>query len=310
MPWVGSWPSQNSRRSARSSSCWGRRPRARPRCGRSGRSRPPRRSGWACGRRRSRRRWCTRRALPEDALGAPEAAHAEDGRLEPLGERRLERRAEHLVTRGDGDRVSRPGSGHRAVLLRDRRRRLHADPHPRRPKVTTIDRRETAPAAMRPDSFFEDGQPLPFGDGALQRAVRRRARHGRRWDAALAATGRCRWRALRPAIAVARDGFAVDQTFVDQTEAERRLLRRRSVDGRIYLDPDGTPRDVGTNLRNPDLARAYERIGQPRREGLLRGRRSPTRWSRAAQHPPIAPDADHVWRPGLMTIATSRLPAP
>ena len=25
----------------------------------------------------------------------------------------------------------------------------------------------------------------------------------------------------------------------------------------LYLDPDGTPRDVGTRLRNPDLARTY-----------------------------------------------------
>ena len=25
----------------------------------------------------------------------------------------------------------------------------------------------------------------------------------------------------------------------------------------LYLDPDGTPHDVGTVLRNPDLARTY-----------------------------------------------------
>ncbi|HEX6010847.1 MAG TPA: gamma-glutamyltransferase, partial [Geminicoccaceae bacterium] len=31
-------------------------------------------------------------------------------------------------------------------------------------KVTTIDHRERAPAAMRPDSFFEAGQPLAFND--------------------------------------------------------------------------------------------------------------------------------------------------
>ena len=31
-------------------------------------------------------------------------------------------------------------------------------------RVTTIDHRETAPAAMRPDSFFENGMPLPFND--------------------------------------------------------------------------------------------------------------------------------------------------
>src|SRR5512132_3424240 len=31
-------------------------------------------------------------------------------------------------------------------------------------EVTTIDHRETAPAAMRPNSFFEGGVPLPFND--------------------------------------------------------------------------------------------------------------------------------------------------
>ena len=31
-------------------------------------------------------------------------------------------------------------------------------------EVTTIDHRETAPAAMRPNSFFENGVPLPFND--------------------------------------------------------------------------------------------------------------------------------------------------
>ena len=31
-------------------------------------------------------------------------------------------------------------------------------------RVTTIDGREKAPAAMQPDSFFENGAPLPFAD--------------------------------------------------------------------------------------------------------------------------------------------------
>src|SRR5215212_5133440 len=31
-------------------------------------------------------------------------------------------------------------------------------------KITTIDSREKAPAAMRPNSFFENGEPLAFAD--------------------------------------------------------------------------------------------------------------------------------------------------
>src|SRR3954451_8450733 len=41
--------------------------------------------------------------LPEDALGAPEAAHADDDLLEALGPRGRQRVAEHLVALGDGN---------------------------------------------------------------------------------------------------------------------------------------------------------------------------------------------------------------
>ena len=57
----------------------------------------------------------------------------------------------------------------------------------------------------------------------------------------------------------------------------------------LYLDPDGTPRDVGTTLRNPDLARDVRADRAARRDALLPRRDRPTRSSRPAQHPPIAP---------------------
>ena len=44
-------------------------------------------------------------------------------------------------------------------------------------KVTTIDGREKAPRSMKPDSFWENGKPLAVRPRALQRALRRRARH-------------------------------------------------------------------------------------------------------------------------------------
>ena len=54
-------------------------------------------------------------------------------------------------------------------------------------KVTTIDSREESPAAMRPDSFFENGAALAFDPRALERPVRRRARHRRGLGARAAA---------------------------------------------------------------------------------------------------------------------------
>src|SRR3954451_1560148 len=49
--------------------------------------------------------------LPEHALRAPEAAHADDGGLQVLRERRLDRRAEDGVRRGGGNRVRAAGKG-------------------------------------------------------------------------------------------------------------------------------------------------------------------------------------------------------
>ena len=39
----------------------------------------------------------------------------------------------------------------------------------------------------------------------------------------------------------------------------------------IYLDPDGTPRDVGSTLRNPDLAKTYELIARNGPRAFYRG---------------------------------------
>ena len=68
----------------------------------------------------------------------------------------------------------------------------------------------------------------------------------------------------------------------------------------IYLDPDGTPRDVGSTLRNPDLAKTYELIARSGPRAFYSGPVARA-MAAAAQKPPIAADANHVWRPGLMT---------
>ena len=68
----------------------------------------------------------------------------------------------------------------------------------------------------------------------------------------------------------------------------------------LYLDPDHTPHDVGTVQRNPDLAKAYERIAKLGRECFYTGAIADA-LTDAVQSPPLTADADHVWRPGLMT---------
>jgi gamma-glutamyltranspeptidase / glutathione hydrolase len=168
--------------------------------------------------------------------------------------------------------------------------------------VTTIDHRETAPTAMRPDSFWEGGVPLPFNAARFSGLSAGVPGTVRGWDEALSRYGTMSLAAaLEPAIEVAREGFVVDQTFFDQTQGNADFFDDVPSTRTLYLDPDGTPHDVGTVFRNPDLARAYERIAHLGAKGFYRGAIADA-MVEAVQHPPVAPDANHVWRAGLMTM--------
>ena len=169
-------------------------------------------------------------------------------------------------------------------------------------KVTTIDGRETAPAAMRPDSFFENGAPLPFNSARFSGLSAGVPGTVESWDEALRRYGTMSLgEVLQPGIEVARTGFPVDQTFYGQTLPNVDLFDDVPSTAAIYLDPDGTPRDVGTILRNPDLARAYERIAHLGSKGFYRGAIADALVD-AVRTPPVAPGANHVWRPGVMTM--------
>ena len=168
--------------------------------------------------------------------------------------------------------------------------------------VTTIDHRETAPAAMRPNSFLENGTPLPFNDARYSGRSAGVPGTVRGWDEALSRYGTMSLaEALQPGIEVARDGFLIDQTFFSQTQQNIDFFDDVPSSRALYLDPDGTPRDVGTVLRNPGLARAYGRIAHLGAKGFYRGAIADA-MVEAVRHPPVAPDANHVWRPGVMTM--------
>jgi gamma-glutamyltranspeptidase / glutathione hydrolase len=173
-------------------------------------------------------------------------------------------------------------------------------------KVTTIDGRERAPAAMRPDSFLENGSPLPFNDARFSGLSAGVPGTVSTWATALRRYGT--WsldQALQPGIQVARDGFRVDQTFDDQTAQNVDYFDDVPSTAALYLDPDGTPRDVGSIVRNPDLARTYARIASFGLKGFYSGAIADA-MATAAQNPPIAPDANHLWRHGLMSVSDVR----
>jgi gamma-glutamyltranspeptidase/glutathione hydrolase len=181
--------------------------------------------------------------------------------------------------------------------------------------VTTIDHRETAPAAMRPDSFWAGGRPLAFTPARFSGLSVGVPGTVRGWDEALRRYGTMSLReALQPAIEIAREGFVVDQIFFNQTQANVDFFDDITSTRALYLDPDGTPRDVGTVFRNPGLAGTYERIAHLGAKGFYRGAVADAMVD-AVRNPPVAPDASNVWRPGLMTmrdvknyVAPERLP--
>jgi gamma-glutamyltranspeptidase/glutathione hydrolase len=169
-------------------------------------------------------------------------------------------------------------------------------------KVTTIDARETAHGAMEPASFWEGGAPLPFNDARYSGLSAGVPGTVRGWEEALRRYGTMSLRKLlRPAIEVAREGFVVDQTFFDQTLGNVDYFDDVPSSRALYLDADGTPRDVGTVFRNRDLARAYARIGRLGAGDFYRGDIAEAIVA-AVRQPPVAADANHVWRAGLMTL--------
>jgi gamma-glutamyltranspeptidase/glutathione hydrolase len=173
-------------------------------------------------------------------------------------------------------------------------------------KVTTIDGRETAPAAMTPTSFWEDSKPLPFNDARYSGMSVGVPGTVQTWADALAKYGTISLaEALQPGIRVAREGFVVDQTFFDQTLANKDYFDDIPSSAALYLDAHGTPHDVGTTFRNPDLAATYERIAQLGAKGFYRGAVADA-LTTMVQNPPALPTANHIWRPGVMTMRDLR----
>ena len=169
-------------------------------------------------------------------------------------------------------------------------------------KVTTIDGRETAPAAMMPTSFWENGTPLPFNDARFSGMSVGVPGTVATWVEALDEYGTMRLAdVLQPGIHVARHGYLIDQTWFDQANAVRDWFDDVPATASLFLDPDGTPHDVGAVFTNPDLAATYERIAHLGLKGFYRGAIA-NALVNTADYPTVSPTANHVFRPGVITM--------
>jgi gamma-glutamyltranspeptidase/glutathione hydrolase len=169
-------------------------------------------------------------------------------------------------------------------------------------RVVTIDGRERASAAMTPTSFWENGAPLPFNDARFSGMSVGVPGTVATWANALQTYGTISLAdALQTGIRVARNGYVIDQTWFDQANSVRDWFDDVPASAKLFLDPDGTVKDVGTVFSNPELAATYERIAHLGLKGFYRGAVADAIVN-TVQQPVISPAANHLWRPGLMTM--------
>lgn len=127
--------------------------------------------------------------------------------------------------------------------------------------VSTIDGRETAPAAAHPRWFFKDGRVLSFAE-----AVPGGTSVGVPGNIALAAKahkehGHLPWAALfAPAIKLARDGFVITPRLYAMLSASANTAAFTAQGRALYYGADGKPLPVGTLVRNPALAATLRAI--------------------------------------------------
>ncbi|HEY8384001.1 MAG TPA: gamma-glutamyltransferase [Microvirga sp.] len=127
--------------------------------------------------------------------------------------------------------------------------------------VTTLDGREVAPAAAKPERFLTtDGQPMKFNDAVVggrsvgvPGVVRMLETAHRRW-------GKLPWKQLfEPAIKLADEGFTISPRLGGLV-AQDQFLATNPVAKAYFYEADGKPKAIGSVLKNPDLARTLRAI--------------------------------------------------
>ena len=189
--------------------------------------------------------------------------------------------------------VAGPGGGGFMVIYNAR---THA--------VTTIDGRETCPAACTTSMFVDPatGQPMGYTAASDQPLATGVPSNVATWATASRDFGRLSLAEdLRPAIRVARRGFAVNFDFNQLEQSSLSTLQAYPASRSLLLTSSGDPLPVGTWLRNPDLAHTYELIARRGPSALYDG---PIGQAvvQADDHPVLTPGQTVVTDPGIMSM--------
>ncbi|WP_445500845.1 gamma-glutamyltransferase [Microvirga sp. G4-2] len=129
--------------------------------------------------------------------------------------------------------------------------------------LVTLDGRETAPAAAKPERFLgPDGKPMKFYDAVVggrsvgvPGTLRLLETAHKRW-------GKLPWpQVIAPALRLAEEGFTISPRLNGLLSQEK-YLQNDPIARAYFYQVDGTPKPVGTVLKNPAYARTLREIAE------------------------------------------------
>ena len=138
--------------------------------------------------------------------------------------------------------------------------------------VRTYDGRETAPAGATEKLFLQaDGKPMPFTQAQIGGRSVGTPGVLRALELAHQKHGRLPWAKLfEPAIKLAEQGFAISPRL-HQLIAADAFIQRSPDMAAYFLNADGSPKTIGTQLKNPALAAVFKRIAKEGPDALYKG---------------------------------------
>lgn len=139
-------------------------------------------------------------------------------------------------------------------------------------QVRTFDGRETAPAGATEKLFLQaDGQPMGFTQAQIGGRSVGTPGVLRALELAHRQYGRLPWAQLfEPAIKLAEQGFPISPRLHQLIAADSSMTR--SADMMAYFrNSDGSPKAVGTPLKNPALAAVFKRIANEGADAFYQG---------------------------------------
>lgn len=161
-------------------------------------------------------------------------------------------------------------------------------------RLTTLDGRETAPKAAKPERFLgADGKPMKFVDAVVggrsvgvPGTVRLLEEAHKRW-------GKLPWaEVFAPAIKLAEEGFAISPRLNGLLALEKNLGKDARAAAYFY-EADGRPKAIGTVLKNPAFATTLRAIA---------GRGADAFYEGAIAEDIVATVTGHKDNPGDMTL--------